>query len=99
MALTGTQKFQYLKALLSGDAAQVITNLPLCGANYLNSAKLLKDRFGQPYKLANTHMEALMNLPKPVNSLASLQAFHDKLICHMRALMSLGKPPVTFVQC
>jgi len=55
--LTGDQKFQYLRALLSGDAAQVIANLPLCGANYLNSVKLLKDIFGQPYKLANAHME------------------------------------------
>ena len=48
VGLTGAQKFQYLRALLSGDAAQVISNLPLCGANYLNSVKLLKDRFGQP---------------------------------------------------
>ena len=94
--LTGAQKFQYLRALLSGDAAQVIANLPLCGANYLNSVKLLKDRFGQPYKLANAHMEALMNLPKPVNSLASLRAFHDNLVSHMRALLSLGKPPSTY---
>ena len=32
-----------------------------------------------------------MNLPKPANNLASLQAFHDKLESHMRALQSLGK--------
>ena len=51
---------------------------------------LLKDRFGQPYKLVNAHMDALANLPKPVNNISSLQGFHDKLESHMRALQSLG---------
>jgi len=94
--LTGAQKFQYLRALLVGDAAQVIANFPLTERNYLHSVKLLKDRFGQPYKLANAHMKVLMNLPKPINSLASLQAFHDKLKSHMRALQSLGRSPSSY---
>ena len=37
-----------------------------------------------------------MNLPKPVNNLASLQGFHDQLESHMRALQSLGKPSDTY---
>jgi len=57
---------------------------------------LLKGRFGQAYKLVNAHMGALMNLPKPVNTLSSLQAFHDKLESHMRALSSLGKSSDTY---
>ena len=70
--LTGIQKFHYLRAQLLGDAAQVIDNFPLTDMNYLHSVTLLKDRFRQPYKLVNAHMDALMNLPKPVNNLASL---------------------------
>ena len=70
--LTGIQKFHYLRAQLLGDAAQVIDNFPLTDMNYLHSVTLLKDRFGQPYKLVSAHMDALMNLPKPVNNLASL---------------------------
>ena len=93
--LTGAQTFHYLRALLVDDTAQVIANFPLTKRNYLHSVKLLKDRFGQSYKLANAHMEALMNLPKPVNSLVSLQTFHNKLESHMRALQSLGRPPNT----
>ena len=57
--LTGVQKFHHLRALLLGDAAQVIANFPLTEINYLHSVKLLKDRFGQPYKLANAHMACL----------------------------------------
>ena len=59
---------------------------------------LLKDRFGKPYKLVTAHMDALMNLSKPVNNLASLQTFHDILDSHMRALQSLGKPSGPFAK-
>ena len=94
--LTGVQKFHYLRAQLQGDAYNVIDNLPLTDLNYEHSVALLKERFGQPYKLVDAHMNALMHLPKPVNNLTSLQNFHDKLESHMRALMSLGKSPDTY---
>lgn len=91
--LTGVQKLHYLRAQLTGDAAHVIDNFPFNDSNYINCVTLLKDRFGQSYRLANAHMDALMNLPRPVNSLSSLQTFHDKVESHMRALASLGQPP------
>ena len=94
--LTGVQKFHYLRAQLLGDASHVIDNFPLTDLNYHHSVALLKERFGQPYKLVNAHMDALMGLPKPVNNLASLQVFHDKLESHMRALQWLGKSPDTY---
>ena len=68
-SLIGVQKFHYLRAQLLGDASNVIDNLPLTDANYQHSVAFLKVRFGQPYKLVNAHMDALMNLPKPVNNL------------------------------
>ena len=36
-------------------------------------------------------MRALLDLPSPNNSLASLQLFHDSTESHMRSLLSLGK--------
>jgi len=36
-------------------------------------------------------MEALLNLTKPTNSLANLQAFHDTIERHTRSLSTLGK--------
>ena len=91
VGLSGVQKFNYLCALLCGDAAHVIGGFPLTDSNYAHSVTLLEDRFGQPYKLVNAHMEALLNLGKPSNNLPSLQAFYDSLEKHMRALSSLGK--------
>ena len=58
--LTGVQKLHYLRAQL---AARVIDNFPLTDSNYLNSVALLKNRFGQPYKLVDAHFNALTNLP------------------------------------
>ena len=95
-SLTGVQKIHYLRAQLFGDASHVIDNFPLTDVNYHHSVDLLRERFGQPYKLVNARMDALMNLPKPVNNLASLQVFHDKLESHMRALQALGKSPDTY---
>jgi len=48
-----------------------IDNLPLTDVNYDHSVALLKERFGQLYKLVNAHMDALTNLPKPVNNLGN----------------------------
>ena len=80
------QKCNYLRAQLCDDAAHVIAGFPLTDSNYAHSVTLLEGRFGQPYKLVNTHMEALLNLGKPSNDLPSLQAFYDSLEKHMRAV-------------
>jgi len=89
--LSGVQKFNYLRAQLHGDAACVVAGFPLTDTNYVHSVDLLKNRFGQPYKIINAHMEALLNLTKPTNNLASLQVFHNTIERHMRSLSALGK--------
>ena len=94
--ITGVQKFNYLRAQLHGDAAHVIAGFPLSDSNYNHSITLLKERFGQQYKLVDAHMEALLNVSTPSNNLPSLQAFYDTIQNHMRALLSLGKPPENY---
>ena len=89
--LTGVQKLSYLRAQLQGDASTAIAGFPLTNANYEHSVTLLKTRFGQPYKLVNAHMQALLDTPRPTNSLGSLQQFHDTIESHIRSLSSLGK--------
>jgi len=59
--------------------------------NYAHSIDLLKNRFVQPYKIINAHVEALLSLTKPTNTLASLKAFHDTTERYMRSLSALGK--------
>ena len=60
--LTGVQKFNYLRAQLQGDAARVVIGFSLTDMNYEQSVALLRERFGQLYKLINVHMQALLNL-------------------------------------
>ena len=72
--LTGVQKFNYLRAQLQGDAARVVIGFPLTDVNYEQSVTLLRERFGQPYKLINAHMQALLNLANVNNTLSSLHS-------------------------
>ena len=74
-ALSGVQKLNYLRAQLQGSALCVITGLPLTNTSYGHSVTLLQDRYGQPHKLINAHMKALIKLPSPSSTLVSLQLF------------------------
>ena len=63
----------------------------LTSTNYEHSIALLRERFGQPHKLNNAHVQALLNITNPNNSLAALQLFHDSVENHIRSLSALGK--------
>ena len=88
--LTGVQKLTYPQAQLQGDAAGVIAGFPLTNANYSHSIALLQSRFGQPHKLVSVHMQALLDLPSPVNTLTSLQQFHDSVESHIKKFILTG---------
>ena len=87
--LTGVQKLNYLRAQLQGEAAKVVAGFPLTNVNYEHSIALLRERYGQTHKLVQAHMQALVDLPSPNNSLASLQLFHDSTESHMHSLSSM----------
>ena len=90
-SLTNVQKFSYLKAQLTGSAESTIEGLPLTNTNYMEAIKLLQERFAQPHKISNAYMQALLELPAPVNTLASLRAYYDKQEAYIRGLESLGR--------
>jgi hypothetical protein len=94
--LTGDQKFNYLKAQISGDAARAISGFPLTNTNYEQAIILLKERFGQSYKIVNAHMQALLNIPKPSTNLISLRQFYDTIENHIRGLSALRKSEESF---
>ena len=75
--LSGVQKFNYLRAQLRGDATRVVAGFPITAVNYQHSIVLLRERFGQPYKLINAHMQALLKLTNATNTLSSLQSFYN----------------------
>ena len=90
------KKFNYLKAQLQGEAARAIAGLPLTELNYTHSISLLKEHFGQPQKLINVHIQALLELPSPNNDLPSLRLFHDLVENHIRGLCSLSIPKESY---
>ena len=92
----GVQKLYYLRAQLKGDATRVVAGFPLTDVNYQHSITLLRERFEQPYKLINAHMQALLNLSSAANSLSSLQSFYDTVENHIKGLSSLGKTPESY---
>ncbi len=95
-SLTDVQKLNYLRAQLQGDAARVVAGFTLTSTNYEHSVALLRERYGQPHKLVNAHMQALLDLTSPTNSLVALQLFHDSVESHIRSLSSLGKSHETY---
>lgn len=72
----------YLRAQLQEEAARVISGFPLTNDTYMPSINLLRNRFAKPDKLKKAHMQALIDLPKPSNTLTSLQQFHTSVESH-----------------
>ena len=87
--LTDIQKFCYLQSLLESSAANVIAGLSLTNMNYFKATAILRERFGQPHKMINAYMKALLELPAPLSNLYSLRDFHDKSEAYIRGLESL----------
>ena len=57
--LSGVEKFNYLRAQTSGEAAKAISGFPLTNTNYEQAIALLNERFGHSYKIANaTHVQS-----------------------------------------
>ena len=66
--ISDVQKLNYLRSQLRGEASQLIAGFSLTS----DSVALLKDRYGQQQKLITAHMQALLELPDPSNTLSSL---------------------------
>ncbi|XP_052245580.1 uncharacterized protein LOC127854555 [Dreissena polymorpha] len=89
--LTDVQKFNYLKAQLEGTAAMTIEGFALTNANYTRAVELLRERYGQHCKIVHANMQALLKLPSPTSTVASLRGFYDRMETYIRGLESLGQ--------
>ena len=69
----------------------IISGFPLTNDNYLPSVVLLCSQFAWPNKLMTAHMQVLIDLLNPSNSLTSLQHFRDSIKNHTRSLTVLRK--------
>ena len=76
-----------------GPAAATINGLSLSNANYDAAVTLLKERYGDPQKIINAHMDALVNLPSVENArdLQAVRRLSDEVEANVRALSALGR--------
>lgn len=79
--LTPIERFSYLRASLRGSAAATINGFSLSIANYEAGVALLKERYGDPQKIINAHMDALVSLPivENVRDLKAVRHLYDEV--------------------
>lgn len=97
-SLNDVDKFQYLKSLLEGSAAQTISGLALTSSNYSHAVELLTKRFGSKQVIISKHIELLMQLPKvnDGNDLKQLRQLLDRTEAAVRSLQGIGVPTETY---
>ena len=54
------QKFNYLKSLLKGEAAQLIKGLELSSDSYKKAIEMLKNRYGSERRQRRAHIRAIL---------------------------------------
>ena len=87
--LSKIDKMNYLSGLLKGEAARVISGLPLSNVNYSRAVELLQKRYGRSQTLVNSYMDALVKIPAPTSDVRKLRSFYDSCESYIRGLEAL----------
>ena len=92
-SLTLIERSSYLRASLRGSAAATINGLRFSSANYEAAVALLKERYGDPQKIINAHMDTLVNFPIVENArdLKAVRHLYDEVETNVQALSALGR--------
>jgi hypothetical protein len=91
--LTAVEKFRYLRAFVTGKAAQCIQNLEVTESNYPIALNMLKEKFYCHRQVCMRHWQVIRNYPKITNE--SPEALEDLLLTvklHLKMLENLGEP-------
>ncbi|CAB3991676.1 TNF receptor-associated factor 3 [Paramuricea clavata] len=97
-SLSDVDKFNYLKSLLHGSAAETISGFSLTKENYCEAIKLLKERYGNKQVVISSQMDSLLKLPEATSmgEVKKLRNIYDKLESHVRSLRNVGVSPDTY---
>ena len=96
--LSDVERFQYLKSLLEGSAAETISGLALISSNYNHAVQLLDKRFGNKQVIISKCFELLMQLPKVSDGSHLKQLHHllDRTEAAVRSLKGTGISTETY---
>ena len=97
-SLSKIDKFTYLKASLTGKAAETIAGLPLTSANYDSVWGLLEKQSGDKQRLIANFMDKLVKISSVAESrdVARLRGFLGQVEVIIRGLQSLSVDESTF---
>ncbi|XP_053395705.1 uncharacterized protein LOC128555912 [Mercenaria mercenaria] len=89
--LSNSEKFNYLRSKVYGEAQRAISGLTLSDANYEVAVGVLKERFGNEQEVVDVHYNKLINLQPAINKTSSLRVLLDAVEKHLRSLEVLGQ--------
>lgn len=96
-SLTNTQRLQYLKAYVSGEAALLIQHLKIADENYAGAWQILKDEYGNERDVVHAHIHAFAELPiMKFEAAKELKELRDVVSSSRNALQNLGRSVETW---
>ncbi|XP_036347096.1 uncharacterized protein LOC118756438, partial [Rhagoletis pomonella] len=91
--LSDTQRLQYLKDSLIGEAKNSLDNIATTDGNFTVAWCLLERKFDNKRIIINAHLTEITNLqPIRRESAANLRSLIDSVTASLRALEQLGRP-------
>ena len=91
VTLTPSQKLQYLKSAVHGEAAKVIQTLKVSDSNYPIAWSLLRTRYERKNLIVKGHLRAIFNTSKMFKeSVSQLRTISDTIVKSLRGLESIG---------
>ncbi|XP_043064355.1 uncharacterized protein LOC122320273 [Drosophila ficusphila] len=89
--LSNIEKLQHLKSCLKGAALDTVRSLEICEINYAVAWELLNNRFNNKRLIFQSHINAILSLPKvDMQCATKLREMSDKINANLRALQSMG---------
>ena len=91
--LSDSEKLNYLKVCLVGNAAKLITSVTITDANYGIAMKLLHERYENKRCIVQAHLKAIWTQPPMRNeSAVDLRKILETTNEHLRTFAELGEP-------
>lgn len=87
--LTNSQRLQYLRASLKGDASTILRTTKVTDANFAPAWQLLEDRYNVQNALVYAQVRALFSQPKASNANEIKSLFNVTIDC-LNALKNMG---------
>jgi hypothetical protein len=89
--LTDSQKRNYLKASVKGDAARLIASLTVSDANYPVARQLLIDRYSNARAITRAHVHAICShIPVKTEAVSTLRRLQTNVKEHILGLIAGG---------